>query len=42
MTILHWLGEPYDLLIGRDILGDCRLTCNFTTGAWEINFKETK
>jgi hypothetical protein len=38
-AVLSWLNPPYDMLIGRDILSGCRLSCDFTTGKWELHFK---
>lgn len=38
-AVLASLGDPYDILIGRDILSLCRLVIDFTTGNWELHFK---
>ena len=32
------LHGPYDLLIGLDVLGICRLGIDFTTGHWQLHF----
>lgn len=39
LAVLASLGEPHDVLIGRDILGVCRLEVNFTTGLVDLHFK---
>jgi hypothetical protein len=38
-TVHDQLMEPYDVLIGRDLLADASLTINFDTGRWFIIFK---
>lgn len=33
------LGDPHDVLVGRDVLGKFRLIVDFTTGQTQLHFK---
>ncbi|MBI2586717.1 MAG: hypothetical protein HYW28_12740 [Rhodospirillales bacterium] len=38
-AILPHLAEPHDVLIGRNILANCRVIVDFTSGNIQIHFK---
>jgi predicted aspartyl protease len=40
LAALPYIGEPHDVVIGRDFLAHTRLLIDFTTGSWELHIKK--